>query len=82
MTQYISETSDHKCWAPLLKPLGYVNLRVVFPPNFEYYRIQVNEKHLEKKKKNDVYLLVMQHYGFVHLITKSLFSNEALINTD
>lgn len=36
---------------------------------------------LEKKKKNDVYLLVIQHYGFVHLITKSLF-NEALINTD
>ena len=49
MTQYISETSDHKCWAPLLKPLDYVNLRVVFPPNFEYYRIQVNEKHFEKK---------------------------------
>ena len=80
MTWYLSETSDHKCWAPLLKPLDYVNLGVVFPPNFEYYRIQVNEKHFEKK--NDVYLLVMQHYGFVHLITKSLFSNEALINTD
>lgn len=33
-------------------------------------------------KKNDVYLLVMQHYEFVHLIMKSLFSNEMLINTD
>lgn len=30
----------------------------------------------------NVCLLVMQHYEFVHLIMKSLFSNETLINTD
>lgn len=79
MTTYISETSDHKWWTPLLKLLDYVSLKVVFSPNFEYYRIQDNEKSF---KKNDVYLLVMQHYEFVHLIMKSLFSNETLINTD
>jgi hypothetical protein len=33
-------------------------------------------------EENDVCLLVMQHYEFVHLIMKSLFSNETLINTD
>lgn len=37
---------------------------------------------LRKEERPDVCLLVMQLYKFVHLLMKSLFSNEMLINND
>lgn len=37
---------------------------------------------IRKEERPDIYLLVTHLYEFVHLIMKSLFSTEMLINND
>lgn len=59
--------------------LDSANLKAVFFQTLSIIDFKIIKNLL---KITDVYLLVMQRYEFVHLIMKSLFSNETLINTD